>query len=492
MIALYPADWTKSNAYFIVSQVLTGCSKYKPALKFAELSDEASNTEKSKIILSKLHCELGDYQKSLDELLAIKQQTAEVHLQLGSAYIDLGYADIAEKETLTALQMFHDEACDETVYDYYGDFVTQPEVASNEKVKPDLINCSSQQRLIRIRAITSDIITCLRILSYIYSSMSCFETSHQYDQKIIQSIPITYGDNALVEDLCDLHQNEAIYYLNMHRMDLAKENFPKALALYEEMHGKDSDNVDVALLFSNLGYLHIVAKEYDRAEDYCTMGLNMFRRVLGEDNTHEDICRTLRNLGDAHHGRGDYTKAIEYYQRPLDLLTAEHGADVDHRDIADALTRLARICILSEQYQQSYQHLNKAMGMYLRLYGKDVPKIEVAAVLREFGRSHSLNRNFMLALDYYIKELEMYRKIFTADQSSLHLGETLFSIATCYQQSKEFSSAEDYLNQALTEYKKCYGKESNHPDIVKTMKALDEIKQLMVERRTDEQGATAN
>ena len=93
--------------------------------------------------MSKLHCELGDYQKSLDELLAIKQQTAEVHLQLGSAYIDLGYADIAEKETLTALQMFHDEACDETVYDYYGDFVTQPEVASNEKVKPDLINCSS-------------------------------------------------------------------------------------------------------------------------------------------------------------------------------------------------------------------------------------------------------------------------------------------------------------------------------------------------------------
>ena len=133
VIALFPAEWTKSNAYFIVSQVLTGCSKYKPALKFAELSDEASNTEKSKIILSKLHCELGDYQKSLDELLAIKQQTAEVHLQLGSAYIDLGYADIAEKETLTALQMFHDEACDETVYDYYGDFVTQPEVASNKK-----------------------------------------------------------------------------------------------------------------------------------------------------------------------------------------------------------------------------------------------------------------------------------------------------------------------------------------------------------------------
>ena len=33
VIALFPAEWTKSNAYFIVSQVLTGCSKYKPALK---------------------------------------------------------------------------------------------------------------------------------------------------------------------------------------------------------------------------------------------------------------------------------------------------------------------------------------------------------------------------------------------------------------------------------------------------------------------------
>lgn len=62
-------------------------------------------------------------------------------LQLGSAHIDLGNMNKAREHTLEALQQYYNDASDELLYDYHGDFIPYMTRFSAAKVKPDLINC---------------------------------------------------------------------------------------------------------------------------------------------------------------------------------------------------------------------------------------------------------------------------------------------------------------------------------------------------------------
>ena len=478
VVAILPSDSEQQKMMRMISQALTGCSRYKEALKFPTLGDLREGSERSKILLSKCHSDLGDYERAFEVVESIEEKTADSYMELGSVNVELGKMDEAEVETLKALQLYYNQSSDECLYDYYGDLIEQHTLTSTDKVKPDLINCTAEQRLTLIRSVTPDIISCMRLLSYIYWRQSKFELYHKYNQTMIDLVPISYGDQALVIDVCDLYQNEAVYYQEVQQLEAALQSYMKALSLYEQLFGKDADQAEIALLLSNLGYLYNWTTDYDLAEEYSKKALDMLRRVLGENSAHEDICRTLRNLGFTYHAKGDNDKAVEYFQKPVDMLREKHGTETDHRDVADALTRLGRICTDAKRHSQSREHLTKALEMYYRIYGKDEPRMEIGAVLREFGRSYSSSKEYESALHYYRQEVDIYQKLSSDDEGSVDVAMTLFNIGDCHRKTKNYAAAEDNFQRALLEYRKLYSDESDNVDIKKTVAALDGLKNI--------------
>ena len=282
---------------------------------------------------------MGGLERALDIILSIEEKTAD-SAELGSVYLELGKIEDAEEQILKALQLYYDKSVEEHFYDYYGYPIKNHRLTLNGKVKPDLINCTAEQRLSLICSATPNIITCMRLLNVIYWKKSNFELYHECTQRIIELLPVSYGDEALVIDVCDLYQNEAVYYQEVQQLEAALQSYMKALSLYEQLFGKDADQAEIALLLSNLGYLYNWTTDYDLAEEYSKKALDMLRRVLGENSVHEDICRTLRNLGFTYHAMGDNDKAVEYFQKPVDMLRQKHGEETDQRDVADALTQL--------------------------------------------------------------------------------------------------------------------------------------------------------
>ena len=80
----------------------------------------------------------------------------------------LGDYDEAERNSVQALQLYYDEASQERSYDYYGNLVGISREEHQEIAKPDLINCSPEERLDRVRNATPDTIMSLSLLSNIY------------------------------------------------------------------------------------------------------------------------------------------------------------------------------------------------------------------------------------------------------------------------------------------------------------------------------------
>ena len=165
---IFPDAMSEITVLKAVESTLYKCSKYDASLQFSEYIYQLEPNDKNVIRLAICHQFLGNYEHAQELLLKIAEKSVEFYYRLGSVQFDIGDYDEAERNAVQALQLYYDEASQERSYDYYGNLVSGSREEYQEIAKPDLINCSPDERLDRVRNATPDIIMSLRQLGIIY------------------------------------------------------------------------------------------------------------------------------------------------------------------------------------------------------------------------------------------------------------------------------------------------------------------------------------
>ena len=476
MASHFPDTMTEITILKAVESTLSKCSKYEASLKFSEYIYQREPSDKNAIRLARCQQSLGYYERANGILLKVAEKLAELYDRLGSVQLDLGKYDEAEQNSVQALQLYYDKASQERSYDYYGNLVSISREEHQEIAKPDLINCSSEERFNRVRNATPEIIMCLGQLGIIYRRQNNFKSTKSYNEKIDCMIPLVYGENSLVNIAAHVHHIRAINFDDDSEYSLSEETYKNALALNEEVYGRDNDHVDIAVVLSNLGVHYKETGDYRQAEEYSKRALEMYKRVYGErsHSVHPDIIRVMSNLGNTYKLQGDNTKAEEYCKTAVSLLRQHHGPHTDHRDIAYSLYMLGNFYDHIKQYNDAHDHLMESLSMYQRIYGTDNPHQDIALLLIDIGHHYFCISDYHTAVDYEHRSLEMYKKMYGDDGCDEDMGTVLINLGANYKRLTKYKLAIEYSLQALEMRKKLYGENSNHTSIAKTLLNLGE------------------
>ena len=474
-------DFEQQNILGIITDVLLRCSRYHDALVFASHASDTISDEKSKLRLAECYNYLGEYDRVLAILTSESDDIVpEMLLELSEANARLKNLEIAEQQALKALQIYYNEVCSEKSYNYYGELISANDSQRIfTALKPDLIKCKAEARLNLLRYASPSIIECLRQLRLICWYRNNHQLDKAYGDKIQQLLPQVYGQNALVHISARYNNSQAAHFDDIGEYEKSEKMYMKALSLYEEMYGSDTNHADIALVLSNLGVLYNRTTDYCKAEAYSKRALDMYRCVYGEKSVHHDIIRVIRIMGIIYKLQRDYKQAEEWDLKPVDMLTQHHHPQTDHRDIADALKRLGNFYKDIKRYDDAHKHLNKSLEMYQRIHGPNSNHEDIAELLLDMGSNCDCNSDHSTALEYSLRALDMYREVYGKDACRADIARALHNIGVSYHNMNEYVTAEEYYTQALTMNRKVYGEESNNETIALTLRDLGDVKRQL-------------
>jgi tetratricopeptide (TPR) repeat protein len=133
-----------------------------------------------------------------------------------------------------------------------------------------------------------------------------------------QSIEIFAScDPPLEIDVANLRNNLGMLYKEIGNFDLAEEHYIKALAIFEQNCGRDSD--DVAALYNNLGGLYYASGYSAQAREMHSQALEI-RQKICESPDHPDLGQSLSNLATVLHELGEDEEAARNYESALRIL----------------------------------------------------------------------------------------------------------------------------------------------------------------------------
>ncbi len=164
-------------------------------------------------------------------------------------------------------------------------------------------------------------------------------------------------------DACEvatIHNNLAMSYKAMEKMELAETHYHKALEIYERVRGVD--HPEVAAMLNNLGALYIAQKDFEMAEVMNMRALGLRQKAYGEN--HPDVAQSYSNLAVVYHSLQNWKKAGGYYRDALEVLGKQARTDWDEyaivlRNYADFLRQTGKSRKAEELEQELDQRLHQ-------------------------------------------------------------------------------------------------------------------------------------
>ncbi|MBN2378974.1 tetratricopeptide repeat protein [candidate division WOR-3 bacterium] len=230
-------------------------------------------------------------------------------------------------------------------------------------------------------------------------------------------------------------------------------DFEKMLGIYQKLLGQD--NVSVASIYSEIGYLYWNIKDYTEALDNYRRSLLIRLKVLDEDDPL--IATTYTNISLIQCELGKYEEALTSAEKALALQLKTLGpADTM---VAASYANIGYIHYKQGSYQPALDNHEKALEIELNAFGYEHTRI--AKSYTDIGYMHYKLEAYEEALDDQKRALSIRTKL---------LGSQHPDLATNYVILGDVYKALGRCNEALASYETaleisehCLG--PNHPDI---------------------------
>ena len=166
-------------------------------------------------------------------------------------------------------------------------------------------------------------------------------------------------------NLITAYINLARYYAISGQRDKSHEYIELAISGQTELTGKDS--VDLAVIFRHIGQSYAMLHEYDKQLESLSTALEIVRSLYGEDHT---LAASLYSYIASHYSAiEDYPKAIEYSQKALALYRRLFGDA--NENAARELGNLASCFYANGEFEKAIEASQAALDIWIEIFGGD-------------------------------------------------------------------------------------------------------------------------
>ena len=265
-----------------------------------------------------------------------------------------------------------------------------------------------------------DLVMCrklLKLLDVVYNSDGCDEVaaiysraiSHIFDfadinekeslLKLLLRIEASLDDKE-GEEAGSVYDNIGYVYKNNGNLDKALEYYEKAIAISENILGKEHPST--ALSYNNIGLVYHSKGDYDKALEYYEKAKDIREKVLGKE--HPYTASSYNNIGGVYDSKGDLDKALEYYEKALAIKEKVLGKE--HPDTAGSYNNIGGVYDSKGDPDMALDYYEKAKDIREKVLGKEHP--DTAYSYHNIGTVYFENKDYKTALDYFTKALKIF------------------------------------------------------------------------------------
>lgn len=318
---------------------------------------------------------------------------------------------------------------------------------------------------------------------------------------------------------------------------VAIENLHKALIIYRQIYGSNSNRTEIADTLSHLGKAYQAKGDNVKAIGFFEESLAICRLVYNEEHEYPKIARTLNGLGILYQAQSDNKKAIKCFEESLDLcsyvdskkqyhpklvgiiiagalnnLGVAYEAESDtipaikfyeeslevkymvyagtpnHPEIARTLSNLSVAYLDRGDYIRAIKFLEESLdkrrhvfirtpnhpGIAGTLCSLGIAHLGIAAQLSSLGMAQAQNNN-MKAIALFEESLAMCRIIYASTPNPLAIARIQYHLGIAYHAQNNTMQAIKFLEESLAVYRSVFTTTPNHPEIARTLRSLANI-----------------
>jgi CHAT domain-containing protein/tetratricopeptide (TPR) repeat protein len=260
---------------------------------------------------------------------------------------------------------------------------------------------------------------CLNNLGMFCQKTGDYELANKYYMEALE-LAIGARDTAFItifyNNLGNICQSTAAF-------DSAEYYFLKALALNRDNHP------NLATIFSNLAYLHIMWGNFPTAKDYC---LKALKEAL-ENKLADRVWIVYNNLSLCYRGAGDYSMALKALRESISI-SQQLGLE---ENIALGYNNLALLFSEIHRYDSVSFYLHKAMDLNVKLH----KETELGMNFDNIGTLMLKTKEYDSAIYYINLAIEYDTRFKRRDRLVSHYS----NLATAYLEKEDYENSEKYF-----------------------------------------------
>ena len=224
--------------------------------------------------------------------------------------------------------------------------------------------------------------------------------------KILHLKAISLGERAGIDekDLISFYNSLALSEHRLGQLKESKDTFKKTEDLLRKAKGNEN-NLEMARLLNNLGWLLCNTRELDEAIESLKKALELLIDVYGE-NTYR-IAYPYINLGIAHRLKGNFMKALEYSLKSTNVFKNTFGDD--NMEYGEATDYLGMVFYELGDLTKASECHKVSLALWEKYSG--TPHLKKARFLENAANVEAASGNFRKARELYELSLKIRKEI---------------------------------------------------------------------------------
>ena len=276
-----PFSW---SVLMLTAEILLQCHEYKASLSFFKYLEE-HELGKFWLQIAKCYTNTHQFTEALQVLQSLKATREKIDPELNFAFGELYYHQkkwkLAKMHFVDALKVYHSQASQEVLFDYYGFRVknSPSSITSSDMSGYVMITHRGQLDIDKISYVTSEIINCVLYLGRILSKQWVLSEVPPHFFKCKNMIAALYGSKAIVPIQASVYNRigQSLSRLKLHQE--AMQYYKKAHRTYLLIHGVNAVDSEIAAVLYNQARCLNASGQNRAAYDVMKAAKEMYEKV---------------------------------------------------------------------------------------------------------------------------------------------------------------------------------------------------------------------
>lgn len=207
----------------------------------------------------------------------------------------------------------------------------------------------------------------LNTLAYLLQYIGRYKEAYKFYKKLLTIYEQTKSYSCL--DIAIVYQNLAYIHIMQKQYEIAKKLFNISQSFLDSKNKSKKNTLIIATNYNNLGYIYQMQEKYDDAEIMYEKSMQIQRNIFGEKNP--NIVRSYNNLAYIYECQKKYKKAEKFYILGLQIDKS------DSFNTAIIYNNLAKLYEKKREHKSAFTYFFRAYRILFLILGSDNERTQI-------------------------------------------------------------------------------------------------------------------